>query len=1031
MHVRSRFLLLLAALVAMATGCIDDPAPADAGTATPDEGVEPRDMRVEIRPDAAPPDASPPAPDAAPDARPDGPPELQCRNGLDDDGDGLIDLDDPGCIDAGGDDETDPDPLPVCANGVDEDDDGLVDYPADPDCRSAGWGSEGPVCGAGRAVEALELDVPRELILSRGEAIAGASCGAVGFGPAAVARVTAPDSGILVVDAQPGDEARIFARSSCRDRQTERACRPADDAGPLRVPVDAGDELFVFVQPTAGILPRPINVVARFEQRADDCRNGLDDDGDGRVDQADPGCVDPADPDETDPPVLPECGNGVDDDGDGATDWPDDEDCAAAGGASEGLRGGGECAAGEVIEVGLGVHALGFQLDAADGGLSDGQCGGNGVEGMVRMRIDRPASLDARIISAEIGVVASYLRTDCADPRTETLCDASSAQRVLSVSRLEPGTYYLFVDHDVGFVERVDRVAVDIVLEPLPLRACENGLDDDGDGLVDARDPGCFAASDRAETDPEQAPPCSDGVDGDDDGAVDFPDDRSCEAAGSAAEGSGCPGDGPFIPVGDAGGRFTVDPRPFDPGFAIARCGGDRGAEAVFVLDLNAPADVDVFAEGARAYMRAECAEARTERACDEDGVLELSALEAGRYFVFVEPGDRAVEVDFVVDSLIRDCNDGVDNDEDGLLDLADPGCTGGLDRSELDPAQVPACADGIDNDGDGAIDWPDDPECRAAGDPEEELVCDPAIQVVELGADGGLVDLPEGGQSVTTICGEESANAEVAVAVTVDELSRIRARPVGRVQMRIGARRECVDPETEFACAERLGEVLSVDVEAGTTWLLASAAFGDGSLEVEVEGLIKACNNEVDDDEDGLIDLADPGCTQAFDDDEADPPEVPACADGIDNDDDGAVDWPDDPQCLAAGTPDEAVACPPLDDVVVVPPEGGLFETDTAGRDNFFEAPCAGQARGGEQVLAFVLDAPTRVDVEVLQADYDTALFVRGSCIEGDVIACDDDGGDGLLSRIDQVFEAGIWYIFVDGFAQNAGAAQVRVQFE
>jgi len=54
---------------------------------------------------------------------------------------------------------------------------------------------------------------------------------------------------------------------------------------------------------------------------AEDCANGVDDDGDGAIDCADPDCA-------SDPACLAEdCSNGVDDDGDGATDCAD-PDCA-------------------------------------------------------------------------------------------------------------------------------------------------------------------------------------------------------------------------------------------------------------------------------------------------------------------------------------------------------------------------------------------------------------------------------------------------------------------------------------------------------------------------------------------------------------------------------------------------------------------------------------------------------------------------------------------------------------------------------
>ena len=61
-------------------------------------------------------------------------------------------------------------------------------------------------------------------------------------------------------------------------------------------------------------------------------------------------------------------------------------------------------------------------------------------------------------------------------------------------------------------------------------------------------------------------------------------------------------------------------------------------------------------------------------------------------------------------------CQDGLDNDGDGLIDYpADPGCSGARGRKEN-----PQCNDGIDNDGDTLIDYPADPECVATWSPNE-----------------------------------------------------------------------------------------------------------------------------------------------------------------------------------------------------------------------------------------------------------------------------------------------------------------------
>jgi cysteine-rich repeat protein len=86
-------------------------------------------------------------------------------------------------------------------------------------------------------------------------------------------------------------------------------------------------------------------------------------------------------------------------------------------------------------------------------------------------------------------------------------------------------------------------------------------------------------------------------------------------------------------------------------------------------------------------------------------------------------------------------CNDGEDNDADGLTDyLSDPGCISPIDASEM-----PECSDGLDNDGDGLTDMPADPGCENLDDPGELTVvyaCDDGLDNDE----DGLVDLDDPG---------------------------------------------------------------------------------------------------------------------------------------------------------------------------------------------------------------------------------------------------------------------------------------------
>lgn len=76
------------------------------------------------------------------------------------------------------------------------------------------------------------------------------------------------------------------------------------------------------------------------------------------------------------------------------------------------------------------------------------------------------------------------------------------------------------IDGDGDSVAACDVGAVEV--EPGP---CRNGLDDDGDGRIDAADRGCSGAADDSERGSDV---CDDGLDNDGDGLADMPDDPGC-----------------------------------------------------------------------------------------------------------------------------------------------------------------------------------------------------------------------------------------------------------------------------------------------------------------------------------------------------------------------------------------------------------------------------------------------------------------------------------------------------------------------
>ena len=93
----------------------------------------------------------------------------------------------------------------------------------------------------------------------------------------------------------------------------------------------------------------------------------------------------------------------------------------------------------------------------------------------------------------------------------------------------------------------------------------------------------------------------------------------------------------------------------------------------------------------------------------DGDGLTDLA-----------DPGcSSASDNDESETSVLAMCEDGLDNDGDGLTDLADPGCSTASDNDESETSVLAICEDGLDNDGDGLTDL-DDPGCSTASDNDE-----------------------------------------------------------------------------------------------------------------------------------------------------------------------------------------------------------------------------------------------------------------------------------------------------------------------
>ena len=173
-------------------------------------------------------------------------------------------------------------------------------------------------------------------------------------------------------------------------------------------------------------------------------------------------------------------------------------------------------------------------------------------------------------------------------------------------------------------------------------------------------------------------------------------------------------------------------------------------------------------------------------------------------------------------------------------------------------------CNDTVDNDGDGLIDFPEDPGCESVSNPSENQP--PVITVPTE-----LIMLTLGG----------SFNPLDHASVSDAEDDPDPALIVGG----------------DSVLTNQIGDyVVTYD---------ATDSDGAGAAQKTLTVQVRAqCGDGIDNDDDGLIDGADLGCSGASDNDETDPvvpppppPPLPQCSDDSDNDEDGLVDA-QDPGC-------------------------------------------------------------------------------------------------------------------------------------
>ena len=421
--------------------------------------------------------------------------QYQCANGLDDDSDGLIDCQDPGCW-AGADLSTCNPNLDnegagtsACQDGRDNDSDGKIDYPNDPGCSSRQDYTE---------------DDPRTACNNG---------------------LDDDQDGLIDYGRDPG--CASTADTSERDPNGPQCDNGIDDDGDTRVdyPADTG-----CTGPTDTTEQDVVHV----------CQNGVDDDVDGYIDLADKGCTSPTDDTECDP-GLTQCDNCIDDDHDGRIDMRD-PDCTVPWGTSEG------CSTPTACNNGLDDDRDGY-IDMADKGCTSPAdtserdatmtaCD-NGVDDDRDGKIDYPD---------DPGCYAPWDTTEN-DPAPTTVCsNGLDDDRDGYIDMADKGCTSPLDDSERDSTAPVCDNGIDDDRDgkfDFPddpdccapwgmsegpstfVTACSNGLDDDQDGYIDMADGGCKSPADTSERD-ITAPICDNGIDDDGDGLTDFPADPGC-----------------------------------------------------------------------------------------------------------------------------------------------------------------------------------------------------------------------------------------------------------------------------------------------------------------------------------------------------------------------------------------------------------------------------------------------------------------------------------------------------------------------
>ncbi|MGZ3440947.1 MAG: hypothetical protein ACXVDD_15590, partial [Polyangia bacterium] len=484
-------------------------------------------------------------------------------------------------------------------------------------------------------------------------------------------------------------------------------------------------------------------------------------------------------------------------------------------------------------------------------------------------------------------------------------------------SALPAGTYYIIVQSYPG-----TQGATSVRLSTgHGVEICDNGVDDDGNGLVDCADQACVNAPNCITT--ECKPEINLGalVVGDAPKTADFDTHATSNRYHPTCAGTSTGNDEVV--------RFTLH----ETAGILVQWTQGPGADHVITIFNTPPPGIACDASQMSCYYPGGAAA----------GTVAFTPRPAGDYiFIFKAiqsgaEGPMHISVSAFKNRQMEICNNGIDDDGNGLIDCDDPACYG------VGNCKPPICTPDV-NLGDFA--W----------GTQQSVTLD-----VTTGTDFYTARCAKGGGKSKVVrvnltqpmglgyqCNETGSQV-LQLTQLIQPLDACDANPVN-----------CADPSVlPFGC-----NFVMPNLQPGTYDVLVEAfASGDeGNVNLTLFGVqektLEICNNGIDDDGDGKIDCADLKCVTS-----------PYCQKF---------------QCRA----DQALGVVPLDGSTV------STTVQTAGNGDKFVSPCATASGGQDAVVDFTVPSKANLKIEWAQAgNHDFALYTNvndlAACDAGTLVGC------------------------------------------